>query len=221
MRTTDGELFEYPGPVSVKDLMYGFQGFAVFHNYAGVKHPLHPETQLKLSEIYYLKPWTKPSINQLHDDHEVGKLMGSDSTLSLAEDLISGNDQERTTAQGPKESIKEVKVKKVRFSDEVVLISSANQLINPVSNEDNRSLKVQNEELSHNQNGVVRLKVVISKKQFTELMSPRTPDKEADALMEKMIAPLLSPNSSINKSDSYGLLSPTWRPSLEHILEDH
>lgn len=220
MRTTDGELFEYPGPVSVKDLMYGFQGFAVFHNYAGVKaHPLHPETQLKLSEVYYLKPWTKPSINQLH---EVGKLMGSDSALNLAEDLmISVKDQERTTAQGPKELIKEVKVKKVRFADEVVLISSANQLINPVSKEDYKSLKVQNEELSHNQNGVVRLKVVISKKQLTELMSPTTTDKEADALMEKMIAPLLSPNSSINKSDSYGLLSPTWRPSLEHIPEDH
>ncbi|MCO5559834.1 hypothetical protein L7F22_013438 [Adiantum nelumboides] len=44
--------------------------------------------------------------------------------------------------------------------------------------------------------GVVRLKVVISKRDFTELMSPNTPEKQAEAMVDRIIAPLISSRHS-------------------------
>eukprot|EP00250_Pteridium_aquilinum_P013819 c21592_g1_i1 orf=2-271(-) len=58
VRSTDGELFQYPGPVFVKDLMSGFQGFAVF-TYKSNKKPLHPNTELTFKKLYLLKPLQK------------------------------------------------------------------------------------------------------------------------------------------------------------------
>lgn len=74
-------------------------------------------------------------------------------------------------------------------------------------------------------NGVVRVKVVISKKQLAELMAARASgDEDNIALMEKMLTPFLSPASSCHKSeDSFhggSCASPSWRPSLHRIPEN-
>eukprot|EP00250_Pteridium_aquilinum_P013820 c21592_g1_i2 orf=500-1333(-) len=250
VRSTDGELFQYPGPVFVKDLMSGFQGFAVFaHNYKSRRglcdRPLHPDTELLFRRLYHLKPLLKPSIKQA-DSSKPTHTGSNKGYTSLPE--------EERSAKKPAGVVEEkVKVKKVRFADEAILISSSDS-VNPrskmqngeevsghktQSTEKNEAMAVRassvggvleeevsslREESGYKVKGVVRLKVVISKKQLTELMSPTTTEKQADALMEKMIAPLLSPQSSSNKSEALmhngALISPTWRPSLEHIPED-
>ncbi|KAI5079654.1 hypothetical protein GOP47_0005133 [Adiantum capillus-veneris] len=53
VKVNDGEVFEYPGPVFVEDLMYGFQGYVVLNRSATV---LPPDTQLDFNETYYLVP---------------------------------------------------------------------------------------------------------------------------------------------------------------------
>lgn len=177
IRVTDGQLFQYPGPVFVKDFVYGFDGFAVFH-YSTLKQPLPPETELTYSEVYYLRPW------------------GS----QVKSEKAQVRDESGSPAQ---------KVKKVRFVDD------EHQPLDRVAVETlpeipESQMAVVTKERQNT--GVVRFKVVMSKKQLAELMSTT---KDASALVDRIVAPLLSPKTTRSLS------SPTapWSPSLERIPE--
>lgn len=228
VRVTDGELFQYPGPVFVKDLMYGFEGFGVFH-FDTVKQPLPPETELKFSEVYYLRPW----ISQ------------DESEKALDDSKSESYDQKPGGLRSPK-SGHEKKVKKVRFLDEERLQQSQEDIIRS-AHEDAKCRELRDsfpgaEVLSQEEKGVVRMKLVISKKQLSELMS-RT-QKPDHAFLESIIAPLTLPKAdrpapiqdeesilsqdSIEESilspefeDQDSLISPasSWAPSLHQIPE--
>ncbi|KAH7420923.1 hypothetical protein KP509_13G030400 [Ceratopteris richardii] len=93
LRTTDNEIFRFPGPVFVRDLLFGFHGFAVFHarpffsmQQEGEQLPLHPETLLRFNILYHLRPWCMPSSVS---DHPT--LLAQESNISKAmEDNSSG-----------------------------------------------------------------------------------------------------------------------------------
>ena len=92
---------------------------------------------------------------------------------------------------GHKACVKTV-IKKVRFADEVELISSSEKEQPITSNNMSEELHMkEGSELS----GIVKVRVVITKKQYTELMSPTSTahqKQQNDALIESMLAPLLS-----------------------------
>jgi hypothetical protein len=91
--------------------------------------------------------------------------------------------------------------KKVRFADEVELISCAaaaeeEPIISNRIPSDKFCIKEGNQ-LS----GTMKVRVVITKKQYTQLMSPTSTARQreqSDALIESMLAPLLSPKPHQN-----------------------
>ena len=89
--------------------------------------------------------------------------------------------------------------KKVRFADEVELISSVEEeepIVHNNVSSDELCIK-EGSQLS----GTLKVRVVITKKQYTELMSPTSTPRQReqnDALIESMLAPLLSPQSHLN-----------------------
>ncbi|KAH7420921.1 hypothetical protein KP509_13G030200 [Ceratopteris richardii] len=78
------------------------------------------------------------------------------------------------------------------------------------------------------EHGVVRLRVVISKKQLTELMSSREAsqqDQGGKIEMEKMLARILStekviPKLQLSKAASFSVTNDSWKPSLDGIPEN-
>lgn len=211
VRLTDGEVFEYPGPVYVRDLMFGFEGYAVFHQ-STAKQPLPPDTQLKMSEIYYVKPLI--SLDELSEKH-------------LNDSKSWGIDGERVDMRPKEEKSvekQERKAKKVRFLDEeesrpAEISSSVSELAARSSSLSDFSPAC----MMREQSGVVRLKLVMSKRQLSELMATASCNKEMDIdVVEGIIAPLLSQKNAPGMQITTGSLSPIAscrKPWLEKISE--
>lgn len=225
VRVTDGQLFEYPGPVYAKDLMYGFEGFAVFH-YSTERQPLPPDAELKFSEIYYLRPWvcTVDENEKALDDGNPGfsrKIRGSRSLNGensvLERNIVKGKTV-RFLDDEPHSLQRDVSSAPVATSTSsapdpnpgIELLSkhkSVVQVSPPVT-----------EVRSEGHNGVLRVKLFIPKKKLCDLMSTA---ETADELVERIIVPLLSRKcvAGIQNVDSFTPAVP-WTPSLEHIPED-
>eukprot|EP00249_Psilotum_nudum_P005499 c18935_g1_i1 orf=710-1432(-) len=207
IRKSDGKLFEYEGPVYVKDLLSSFNGLSIFHSSTDSR-PLCPETELKLGEVYYLQPSQLqnedipdkgPDLNSLHSSLKDGELKDADKPINQSELDVKANKRSR----------------RVRFWDDE---SASKAQVPPCPSADSpKEPKV--EILTHQQNGIFRVKLLISRKQLTEILST---DAKAEALAEKLIGPLLAVKVATETKSSESLneinLKP-WKPSLETIPE--
>lgn len=210
VRVTDGQIFEYPGPVFIKDLIFGFEGFAVFH-YNTIEHPLPPETELKFNEVYYLRPWKSPE--------ELAKLPDSGKSVSYGK---------LGCLRSPLKNIapeSRPKVKKVRFVDDATQDHSSRcETFSPAVSQQNcdssgiAAVRPAMKLLPQKQDGVVRVKLVISKSHLSDLMATT---ENVDTVLERIIAPLLCPKSAAAVETTRSL-SPkfSWKPLLDHIPED-
>lgn len=211
VRVTDGQIFEFPGRVLVKDLIFGFDGFAVFH-YSTIEHPLPPETELKLNEVYYLRPWT--SAEELAEPRDGGK-SGSCKKLGCL----------RSPQQSPiqRDQAKAKKVRFVEYSGQASRgVPSRCEIFGLPDRQqgcDSRQIgemPTAMELLPQHENGVLRVKLVISKSQLSDLI---TTTETTSAAMEGIVNPLLS-SKNIAAIETTGPLitESSKKPSLDHTL---
>ncbi|MCO5587630.1 hypothetical protein L7F22_041579 [Adiantum nelumboides] len=220
LRSPGDELFKCPAPLLVKDVMPGVHGFCIdkpiddhpgaqlsFNTRYDLKPLLQPspnplQSPDSFAQKLYLQSSPSPQLQETPGAMErLSKKPKALKKVRFAEEpaletsscsneegslsSVSGNGElQREESSHEKQSSALLHHDGNKFSK--LCFTGVGDAIT--------SVRITRQGKGKSLRGMVRLKVVISKRDFTELMSPNTPEKQAEAMVDRMIAPLLIPS---------------------------